>query len=229
MKKVKVGILMCFALIGLFATFCIAGGSAKIQCEILDEEVVDIPIKTEITLKVLMSGGFTEEGIKEALNDLYVSALTKKRYEYHKYPTSVYIFAFTSRDAAMERGWAWLARLSKRKADAEPSVEINQDALSDLQSGEELKFGLSKSKRKEIYLKIMAYDNEAAALVQTKYPPLDVLSAGYSRDADFEQAQKEVSYMDELRAEYEQKIKDEYGITKDQIGYISAEGVMKHW
>ena len=225
MKKVKVGILMCFALIGLFATFCIAGGSAKIQCEILDEEVVDIPIKTEITLKVLMSGGFTEEGIKEALNDLYVSALTKKRYEYHKYPTSVYIFAFTSEKAAMERGWAWLARLSKRNTDAKPSIDINQDALTDLHSGDDMQFGLSKEKRKEIYKKLAANEAKVSALVREKYPPLDPLSPGYSREADLAQ----VAFEDELNAQNDEKIKREYGITRDQIYYIFAEGTMKNW
>ena len=181
---------------------------------ILDEDVYDAPIKTQVTLSVLVSGEISEAGLKTLLNQLYSSTKARKGFKYHDSPTSIYIYAYTSKERA-ESGMAqWIAMLQKAQAETKPTININERQLAQLGAEPEERFGLSEEKRKEIWKELILIEDRAMKEAEKRYP---------------EQWEKEIEMQRRLIDENENKLAEKYELSPDQLGKISIEGLEKDW
>ena len=95
------------------------------QHSILNEDLYDVPIKTQITLNILVSGEITEPGLRTLLGQLYSSIKNRKGFKYHDSPTNIYIYTYTSKEK-YEAGWGeWVAMLEKGYDDTQSTIRIN--------------------------------------------------------------------------------------------------------
>lgn len=150
------------------------------QYSVLDEEVYDAPVKTQVTLNVLVSGNISEPGLRALLNQLYNTAKDKKDFEYHDSPTNIYIYAFTSREKAESGMGQWIAMLDKSYDDKSPAISINELQIAELTAKAEERFGLSEKKRKEIYKEAISAGRRARIEAEKEHPidPTQSLRAG---------------------------------------------------
>jgi len=67
---------------------------------ILDEKVYDAPIKTQVTLRLLVSGRITDAGLRNLLSKLYSEVHNRRGFKYHSNPTHIFIYAYTDKERA---------------------------------------------------------------------------------------------------------------------------------
>lgn len=182
--------------------------------EILNEDVYDAPIKTQVTLSILVSGKISEEGLKVLLGKLYSSIKARKGFKYHKHPTNIYIYAYTSKERFQSEMGLWIAMLDKSYDDAESTIRIKMTQLEQLGKKPEQKFGLSEAKRKKIYWELDEAGWRAEREGQKKYPS---------------DLNKQDRLCETLEEKYKAPIRKKYNLTKDQAFEIVVEGYVKDW
>jgi len=210
-----------FGLLGFVIILFIGGGLGGINGKgvtmkytILNEDVYDAAIKTQVTLSVLVSGEISEAGLKDLLNQLYSSTKARKGFKYHDSPTSIYIYAYTSKERA-ETGMAqWIAMLQKAHAETKPTININERQLGQLGAEPEERFGLSEEKRNEIWKELILIEDRAMKEAEKRYP---------------EEWEKEIEMQRRLIDENENKLAEKYKLTLEQLKKISTEGLEKDW
>ena len=181
---------------------------------ILDEDVYDAPIKTQVTLSVLVSGEISEAGLKNLLNQLYSSTKARKGFKYHDSPTSIFIYAYTSKERAESRGRMWIAMLHKAHAETKATININERQLAQLGAEPEERFGLSEEKRKEIWKELILIEDRAMKEAEKQYP---------------KQWEKEIEMQGRLIDENKNKLAEKYELAPEQLEKISTEGLEKDW
>lgn len=181
---------------------------------ILNEDIYDAPIKTQVTLSILVSGKISEEGLKVLLGKLYSSIKARKGFKYHKHPTNIYIYAYTSKERFQSEMGLWIAMLDKSYDDAEPNIRVKRTQLDQLGKEPEQKFGLSEAKRKKIYWELDEAGWRAEREGQKKYPS---------------DLNKQGRLCKTLKEKYKAPIRKKYNITKDQAFEIRVEGLVKDW
>jgi len=138
---------------------------------IVDQDKYDAPIKTEITLHAIVSGKITEAGLKALLHKLYEEACAMRAFRHHGgRPTHVFIYLYTSREHFDSRMGQWIAMLSRVGADAPVKTEIRTELIPQLSALPEVKYGLTESKRKEIFRAIVRAEDQADAEAERRYP-----------------------------------------------------------
>ena len=181
---------------------------------ILKEDVVDSPAKTQVTLEALVSGEISTPGLRILLDQLYSSTKAKKGFKYHDSPTSIYIYAYTSKERAESGMGQWIAMLQKAHAETSPTININERQISQLGVEPEERFGLSEEKRKEIWKELILIEDRAMEEALERYP---------------QELEKQIEMERRLIDENENKLAEKYELTPDQLGKISTEGLEKDW
>ena len=137
---------------------------------VLDEDIYDAPIKTQVELNILVSGEISEIGLKVLLNKLYSLTKAKKGFKYHNSPTNIYIYAFTSKERAESGMGQWIAMLQKSYGDVSPKISVNERQIAQLGAEPEEKFGLSEATRKQIWSEIVKAEDRATKEAEERYP-----------------------------------------------------------
>jgi hypothetical protein len=137
---------------------------------VLDEEIYDAPIKTQVGLTILVSGEISEPGLRALLNKLYFSIKARRGFKYHDSPTNIYIWAFTSKERFEAGMGQWIAMLEKSYYDVEPTIRINERQIAQLSAKPEQRFGLSEEKRKEIWKELVLLERRARKEAKERYP-----------------------------------------------------------
>ena len=196
--------------------------------QILDDETYDAPVKTQVAVKLLVSGEITQEGLEELLGDFYREIMTRRGFKYHEGPTNVYIYAYTSKERA-ESGSLWIAMLDKSYSDSGPTISINERQLALLGQEPETRFGLTEEQRKAIFGEIVRTEDRALAEAMAKYPDLTPGSPGYSQEAFLQQLDRQIEEMDRLKERYKEELATKYEVTREQLKLIASEGLSKDW
>ena len=146
---------------------------------ILDEEVYDAPIKTQVTLRLLVSGHITDDGLRNLLSKLYSEVHNRRGFKYHSNPTHIFIYAYTDKERA-ESGIQWIAMLSKVGEGDKPKISVKDSQIKGLLAKPEIKFGLSENQRKQIWKEIIMAEDRASQEAEARYPlePWSSLSVG---------------------------------------------------
>jgi len=201
---------------------------AALNYQILDEETSDTPIKTQVVLKLLVSGEITQDGLRKLLGDSYREIVARTGFQYHESPTNVYVYAYTSEERA-ESGDLWIAMLNKNHSDSNPTISVNQRQLAFLDQESEIRFGLTEEQRAAVFKKMVHAEDQSAARAMAKYPDPTPGSPGYSQEAFRQQLARQAEEMDRLNEGYKQELAAEYGLTHEQLGQIVTEGLAKDW
>lgn len=195
---------------------------------VLDEDIYDAPIKTQVTLKLLVSGKITKQGLTNLLEEIYSKTRVRSGFKYHSRPTLVFIYAYTSKEYA-QSGSQWIAMLKGTDEGKEPEISTNKAQLAQLRAKPEEKFGLSEAKRKLIYAEIAEAIYKADREVIQKYPLPKLGEPGYSQAFVDSQLEKQDKQRDILTEKYEKEVAKKHGLTGEQLDGIYIEGVSKDW
>ena len=194
-----------------------------LEYSIHKEDVYEAPIKTQVTLEVLIKDKeMNEQRIKALLNYLYDKTIKRSGFKHHDHPTNIYIYAYTSKDKAESGMGQWVGMISKSYNDKNPKINISDRQLSALTEVARDKWDLTHKQRKEIWNKTILAEDKAQKEADKIYP-LD--KPGITQDDII----KNIELMRKLNVEYENEITKEYGVDKAIIDSISLEGIRKGW
>lgn len=196
---------------------------------VLDEDVYDAPVKTQVALNILVSGEISEPGLGALLNQLYSSISVRGGFKYHDSPTNIYIYAYTSKERAESGMGLWIAMLQKNYDDVEPTISINEQQIAQLDAKPEQKFGLSETERQQIWNEIVESEDKAFQEAKREFPDLDPLDPDYSQSLFMEQLDKQIELQRTLDERYKNELAEKYGLTLDQLTEITVEGLTKDW
>ena len=220
--------LIC--LLVLVMMVCGCAEAAKMPTyTVLDEQVYDTPGKTQVKLEILTSGEITEEGLRTLLNKLYTSISKRRGFKYHTNPTNIYIYAFTSKEHYKSGMGQWIAMLDKGHSDVKPNIRINKRQVAQIGAKPEEKFGLSETKRKEIYQEIVKAEDKSYSESEKAYPLPDIFKPDYSQSIAEAQLKKQGELQDELYEKYKSELAEKYKLTRERLDEIVNEGFRKVW
>lgn len=189
---------------------------------ILEEEVFDKPIKTQVKIKILISGTrITEQKIRELLTYLYEKTIKRTGFTYHPNPTNIFIYAFTTKEKA-NSGTQWVGMISKSYSDTQPSINISSTQINSLTLKPVEKFGLSESVRLEIWKEDIKLVHRAQKEADIKYPE-------DRPNMTLEDLQKNSDLWFELCSKYRKELFVKYRIDWDILDSIQTEGEKKGW
>jgi hypothetical protein len=141
------------------------------EYRILDKEVYDVPIKTQIRLDVLASANVTPEGLRKLLLDLCRQTLSERGFKYHEgRPTHVFIYVYPTEEHQASGSGQWLGMLSKPGTDEEPRVALNEDFIEQLDDPPVEKFGYSENERKSVFRLLVDIETNADDEAEAEYP-----------------------------------------------------------
>lgn len=180
---------------------------------VLDEEIYDAPVKAQVAIYLLVSKDISKEGLTALLKHLYEKNRQRGGFKYHKHPTNIFIYAYHSKEHAEEMG-QWVGMLAKTRSNSEPKITIDEEFLTQLKKKPEVKFGLTETKRRLIFVEMIAVEVRANEEAHRKYP---------------EQIMREASFQNELEDKYNNELCTKYSLTRDQFDAIGLEGVVNKW
>ncbi len=194
-----------------------------IEHTIHNEDIYDAPIKTQITLEVIVNPeNLNELKIRDLLNYLYDKTKKRTGFQYHKNPTNIFIYVFTSKEKAESGMGQWIGMISKSYDETTPKISVSETQLNSLNEVEEEKWGLTHNQRLEVWDKIIRLEDKAQLEADKKYP-LD--KAGITMD----DINKNSDLMKKLKSQYEIELAKEYSISKNIIDSVGLEGLKNGW
>ena len=221
----------------LFAVSTSCSKNLTMKYSVLDENVVDTPSKTQITLKLKISGEITSDNCRELLNRLYNTYKNKEGLKYSKTPGSLFMYLYDSTESA-EDPEQWIGMLSWAAATYKPQITIKEKIISELEKGSAEKFGLSLKKRKEIFEDTVLARDRAASEAEKKYPVPQLNSTNkddpsYSRVFSSKKVQaqleKQIEYIRQTAPKYVKEIIKKHNINQRILTEIAIEGYKKKW
>jgi len=187
------------------------------------ENIYDAPIKTQVTLDVIIEDKeLNVQKIKDLLNHLYDKTIKRSGFKYHNNPTNIYIYVYTSKEKAESGMGQWVGMISKSYDDNKPKINIKEKQVNTLTEEPNNRWGLTQEQRKEIWDKIIRLEDKAQKEADKKYP-LD--KPGITQD----DVRKNTDLMRELKKKYENELAKECGVKRTVIDSIGLEGLKKNW
>lgn len=138
--------------------------------EVLDTEVYDAPIKTQVVLTLLVPGSPAPEELRALLRRLSDETGRERCLTYHRTPTHVFIYAYPDRERAEAGGMGWVARLEKVGRGADTKVYVNDKLLAVLKEKPVERFGLSEQQRKRVYWEIVLAEDRGSEEAKARFP-----------------------------------------------------------
>lgn len=198
--------------------------------ELLDRKIDDTPIKTQVALHGMVSGTITELGLKQLLQKLYDESIETREFKHHGgSPTHVFIWLYPSKDHFKSGMGQWIAMLSRVGEGSNIETNVKTELIDQLDEKPEVKDGLEESTRKEVFREIVTAEDRAMAQAQRLFPLPVAGNPGYSQEKGLEQLMKQGKTYNTLSENFKSELAKRYGITSEQLGKISVEGVTKNW
>lgn len=197
---------------------------------VVDRDRYDAPIKTEVEIHAVVSGTVTEAGLRQLLQKLYTEAQATRGFEYHSgKPTHIFIYLYTSHDHFKSGMGQWIGMLSKVGQGAKVDTRVKSDLISHLHAKPEVRYGLSESKRRELFQAFVRAEDRADADAQRMYPIPYPPPPGYSQAKVRKQVERQAEAINNLGEKYKDEVAKRYRITDKQLAEIVEEGVEKDW
>lgn len=183
---------------------------------LLNEEIYDKPIKTQIEQHIVVSGVPSKRNLEAEILKRYRAALNRRGFRYHNPATNIYIYVYGSEEQARAGQGLWIGMLAKSFSDKDvPQVLVNEERLAALSSAPEQRFGLSEAERKEVFREVAAAEDRATREAMALVPDSDIM--------------KQIELERKLTQKYKAEVARKYGLTEDHLLKISVEGVKKGW
>ena len=183
---------------------------------VVDEEIYDKPIKTQIVQHIVVSGVPTKAELEAEILKRYRAATARRGFRYYNPATNIYIYVYGTEQQALAGQGLWIGMIAKGFSDkGEPRVRISENRLAALSQAPEERFGLSEQRRKQVFRESAAAEDRATRDAMARVPDSQIM--------------KQIRLERELREMYKAKVAQKYGLTNDQLFNISVEGVKKGW
>lgn len=182
----------------------------------VEEKIYDEPIKTQIEQHIIVFGIPTKKQLEAEILKRYQSAKARRDFVHHNTATNIYIYVYGTQEQASTGLGLWIGMLAMGPMDkGEPKVLINEARLASLSQQPEERMGLSEQDRRQVFREIAASERRAANEATARIPDSRIM----------EQIQLER----ELGQKYKMELARKYGLTEDQLGEITVEGVTMGW
>lgn len=165
---------------------------------------------------ILVRPYITEREIIELLKEQCAS--------YKRWYSSVIIWMFTSKEQYESDDGLWLAMIIHREDGSPWEMTIEHNLLKSLREGPTEKFGLPEEARKKIYWSIACDEENAMAEAIKAYPYPDESSPGWTNSAAAEQSKRRNRHREKLWNQFNSEALQKYGLTREQLQEIIAEG-----
>lgn len=190
--------------------------AGNVSYSIVDENIYDKPIKTQIEQHIIVSDVPTKFQLKAEILQRYRAALARRGFRYHNPATNIYIYVYGTEQQARAGQGLWIGMSAKGFSDkGEPNVLINEPRLAGLSQTPEERFGLSEQRRKQVFREIAAAEDRATRDARARVPDSQIM--------------KQIDLERELGKKYKAKVVQQYGLTNDQFLKVTVEGVKKGW
>lgn len=124
--------------------------ASRITYSVVDENISDTPIKTQIEQHIVASNAPTKAEIEAEILQRYRSAMARRGFRHHNPATNVYIYVYGTKEQASAEQGLWIGMIAMESLDkGEPRVIISEERLAALSQGSEARAGLSEQKRKD--------------------------------------------------------------------------------
>jgi hypothetical protein len=85
---------------------------------VIEEDIYDIPIKTQVERNIVVTGEISHEQMDELLMAQYDEVIASTGYEYREHPDAIYIYFYTPGNS----GTDWIGRIEKHAASNSPGI-----------------------------------------------------------------------------------------------------------
>lgn len=207
---------LAIAVLVLFPLGKTAALAAGVTYTIVDENIYDKPIKTQIEQHIVVSGVPTKAELEAEILKRYRAATARRGFRYYNPATNIYIYVYGTEQQARAGQGLWIGMIAKGFSDkGEPRVLINEERLAALSQAHEVRFGLSEQRRKQVFREIVSAEDRATRDAMARVPDSQIM--------------KQIALERELGKNYKSKVAQQYGLTNDQLLKITVEGVKKGW
>jgi len=189
------------------------------QYTIADEKVDEMPLKTQVEMRVLVSGDLTEAGLRSLLSKLHNEIRGRTGFTHHQHPTHIFIYAHTEEGQVGTAGW--VAMLSRVGEDASPKIKVNTEMLAALKEPKEATFGLTEEQRRAYWKESIAAERRAQREADQKFP----ITPTVSRDT----LDKNADYAFSYGERYKTQVRQKYNLTDEQMYEVVSEAMTKNW
>lgn len=202
----------------------ISGLKQENSFEILDEKIVDAPLKTSIVRYILLKGNLSKQIITDFIWKQYNLLKNKKGFKFHTTPTNIGLYLFISKEHYKSNMGQWLAMLYHRLDKGTPKITYALDFQGQLESltvKPEIKFNLSENQRKTVWKKSIYAHDKAWNKIEKLYPrnQFDTLEKSKTR----------AEFAEELYEKHISKLLKKYKLTRKQLNEIDEEAFKKGW
>jgi len=87
------------------------------QYSVLNEDIYDAPIKTQIALRILVQNDTTEQGLRNLINHLYSNLKKRTGFKYHSSFTNIYIYMYATKEEYEAGTEYWIIMLAQNFGD----------------------------------------------------------------------------------------------------------------
>jgi hypothetical protein len=182
---------------------------------VVDEAILDIPLKAQVEQHLLISGDFTEEGVRTVLQKQFDEAMQRGGWQHHGRTTNVFIYAYETEDRAKAQSGLWFAMLSLSPSNGGQPVVTIKDVREVVQANQpEEILGLSEEARKAIFFELVRSEDRALVDAE-KAEPSDLM--------------KHLALERSLQEKYKDELASKHSLTREQLSQIGVEGVRKRW
>ena len=142
----------------------------SMQHIVKEREIYDIPIKTQVTLHVVVTGEITQVSLNALLDDLFLSESQSTGFQYSNAPTHIFIYLYESEAHAKSGAGQWLSMLSSVGINGVIKKTHREEYIQRINLPNEDKFSLTASTRKEIWKEVILAEREANQEADGYYP-----------------------------------------------------------
>lgn len=185
---------------------------------VVSNEVYDVPLKTQVERKIVISEKCSSEEIEKFLRNQYDVVRDMDGFQYHSHPTHVWVAAYHSLETAEGAPSRMLGRISAYGSDKSADLTLDKDLIAVAWNESESRFSLTTETRKAIYLKLSAIEEDVMKRADAKIPIIDT-----------ESLKRNSELQSRLTNELEAEILDEHEISKEDLNSIFLEGWEKGW
>lgn len=217
-KIIKFTILFVF----LSCHSILAIAKANIDFEILDEQIVDAPLKTEVVQQILIKGDLSKEKITKFIWERYNSLEIRHGFTFHSSPTNIGVYLYISKEHYNSGMGQWIAMVYNRVDKENPEVIYSMDfqgQLENLSAKPKIIFGLSEEKRKKIWEESIRAEDRSWAEA----------GMSISNPQAMEDLKRTAELQETLNEKYNAEIIKKYAINKEILKEIKIEGLKKGW
>ena len=190
-----------------------APATPSVECEVIRNEIDDMPIKTQVARHLVTSRETSPEDMRALLLSQRDAVSAMRGFTHHSSPTHIGVYAYDSAEKARAGTGQWLGMLLQLPGKA-PEVTLRDDLLGRPAPPPGERFGLSEVKRQGVYKAIVACEDRGTLAAIEREPN------------DFE---RQLALEKSLWETYKNELAQRNGLTRAQLDSLSQEGIEKDW